>query len=70
MSSLPPTHYTDKEGGEWIAWPSSLTFDGELLYCFSPLVDAIKYKGLTIHALKWVGREWDCHNGPRVLDVP
>ena len=60
---LPPTHYTDHEGGEWIAWPSTVTFDMRLLYCHSPLVEAIKYKGLTIHSMKWADGRWDCQNG-------
>lgn len=68
--TLPPTHYTTEEGGEWFAWPASLTFDKELLLCYCNNIEGIRYKGLWIHSLKWIDREWDCKNGPRKLDIP
>ena len=71
-TDLPPTHYTEREGGEWIPWPSAMTFDKRLLYCHCDIIEALKFRGLTIHSLRWASKAWDCLHGFRELghDVP
>lgn len=71
-----PQFYTEKEGGNWIDWPSGTKFDYGYLYRKCLITKTVKMDNLLVHSLAFghvaAGIDsiirWDCING--FTDIP
>ena len=58
-----PTHYTTREGGQWIPWEKGEITEEELE--IRDHVKVVFLKELLVHSLKNDEYRWDCISGMR-----